>query len=91
MYETIKQYTKVLPQPVYIRYVWYSKNNKKDQDNVSGAGHKICNDGFQLAGILRNDGRKDIGNITVDEFYIDKKNPRVEISFYDKPPKIEWE
>lgn len=63
--------------PVKITYRWYSPDQRKDTDNVAFS-KKFINDGLVEAGILENDSRKFIAGFT-DEFYIDKKNPRVEI------------
>lgn len=71
--EEIKQF------PVHITYKWYTKNKRKDIDNVSFS-KKFINDGLVLAGILPDDSRKYVQGFT-DEFYIDKENPRVEIIF----------
>jgi|ERR1035437_1318899 hypothetical protein len=64
--------------PHIIIYKWFSKDNRKDIDNVAFA-KKFINDGLVMAGVLKGDGRKFINGF-MDEFYIDAKNPRVEIS-----------
>lgn len=64
--------------PVHITYVWYSKDAKKDIDNVSFS-KKFINDGMVLAGIIPNDGRKQIASFS-EEFLVDKENPRVEVN-----------
>lgn len=64
--------------PIHIAYTWYSKDAKKDIDNVSFA-KKFINDGLVLAGVIPNDGRKQIVGFSED-FLIDKENPRVEIN-----------
>jgi len=58
--------------------MWYCPNKRKDKDNVA-AGQKFIFDGLQDAGVLDNDGWKQIGKVTHD-FDIDKANPRVEIT-----------
>ena len=63
--------------PVKIMFKWYSKDNRKDIDNVAFA-KKFILDGLVLAGVLGGDGRKFINGFT-DEFYIDAVNPRTEI------------
>lgn len=64
--------------PVHITYIWYSKDARKDIDNVAFA-KKFINDGIERAGILPRDSRKYIGGFT-EQFLIDKENPRVEVS-----------
>lgn len=56
---------------------WYEPNDKRDTDNVH-AGVKFILDGLVMAGVLRNDGRKQIAKIT-HEIFTDKDNPRVEV------------
>ena len=63
--------------PVRIIYRWYSPDQRKDTDNVAFS-KKFINDGLVVAGILENDSRKFIAGF-VDEFYIDKANPRIEV------------
>lgn len=69
--ERVEQY------PVIIRYSWYSKNARKDIDNVAFA-KKFINDGLVEAGVLENDSRRFVAGFS-DLFFIDKENPRVEV------------
>ncbi len=74
--------------PIKIIYRWYSKDNRKDIDNVSFS-KKFLNDGMVMAGLIPNDSRKFISGFS-DEFYIDKNNPRTEVEIYESnPTKIE--
>lgn len=66
------------PLSVIIR--WYEPNRKRDPDNIASA-KKFILDGLQKAGILKNDGWREISHF-VDFFDVDKKNPRVEIVLY---------
>lgn len=68
---------KVELYPVRILYKWYCPDNRKDTDNVAFA-KKFINDGLVSAGVLENDSRKFVSGFG-DEFYIDKKQPRVEV------------
>ena len=54
---------------------WICKNKRKDKDNIM-AGTKFVLDGLVVAGIIDNDGWKEIGHIT-HGFIVDKENPRV--------------
>ena len=56
---------------------WICKNKRKDKDNIM-AGTKFILDGLVNAGIINNDGWKEIGDIT-HTFDVDKENPRVEV------------
>ena len=64
--------------PVFIVYRWYCKNRRKDQDNVSSMGRKFINDAMVEVGLIPNDGWNEISGWR-DEFFIDSKNPRIEV------------
>ena len=57
---------------------WICKNRRKDKDNISGGGTKFILDGLVAAGVIENDGWKQIGDIS-HKFKVDKHNPRVEV------------
>jgi Holliday junction resolvase RusA-like endonuclease len=57
---------------------WVCPNRKKDKDNIM-AGTKFILDGLVLAGIIKNDGWKQVGDID-HRWAVDKDNPRVEVS-----------
>ena len=67
----------VTEYPIEIIFKWYSKDNRKDIDNVCFA-KKFALDGLVMAGVLEDDSRKFVCSF-IDEFYIDKSNPRLEI------------
>ena len=71
---------KVTEYPVYVNFHWYTKDLKKDPDNVSFA-KKFILDGLVAKGILQNDTRKLIAGFS-DSFYVDKINPRIELVFH---------
>lgn len=73
----VKNVPKVTEYPVRITFNWYTPNIKKDPDNVSFSKKSIL-DGLVEAGILVNDGRKQIAGFT-DNFFLDKSNPHVEV------------
>ena len=56
---------------------WICKNRRKDKDNIM-AGTKFILDGLVAAGVIENDGWKQIGDIK-HKFRVDKDNPRVEV------------
>lgn len=58
-------------------FVWYCKNRRKDKDNIM-VGQKFIFDGLIKAGVLKNDGWNEVGDIS-HFFRIDKNNPRVEV------------
>ena len=72
-------YARKLPkvEKADITITWVCKNRRQDPDNIT-AGTKFLMDGLVEAGVLENDGWKQIGDIT-HRFEVDKANPRVEI------------
>lgn len=64
-------------QKVDLVFTWFCKNKKRDKDNII-AGQKFILDGLVAAGVIENDGWRQVGNI-LHYFKIDNKNPRVEI------------
>jgi len=68
-------------QRVDMVITWYEPNQKRDKDNIM-AGQKFIWDGLVMAGVLSNDGWKQIGDIT-HRFRIDKYNPRVEVELIE--------
>lgn len=63
--------------PVKVLMVWYSKDRRRDPDNVM-AGQKFIFDGLVNAKIIPNDTQKFIVEIE-HRFKIDSKNPRVRV------------
>lgn len=71
--------------PVRMVYRWYEKDRRRDLDNVSSYGRKVIQDALVETGILQNDGWKQITGFT-DEFYVDKKYPRIEVELWESKP-----
>lgn len=61
--------------------IWHCKDKRKDKDNII-AGQKFIFDGLVEGGILKNDGWKEIGNIS-HSFIVDKANPRIEVEIFE--------
>ena len=66
----------VVEYPIALKFGWFCKNRRKDPDNISSGGRKIILDALVTAGVLRNDGWKDIEGFS-DAFFVDAKDPRV--------------
>lgn len=62
---------------VFIDFHWYEPNMKRDKDNVAFA-KKFILDALVEEGILTSDGWRVIDGFA-DHFYVDKKEPRVEV------------
>lgn len=61
-----------------LEITWICKNRRKDKDNISGGGTKFILDGLVAAGVIENDGWKQIGDI-YHKFKVDEDNPRIEV------------
>lgn len=64
--------------PADLEFTWYVKDRRKDKDNIAFA-KKYIFDGMVSAGLLDNDGWKQIGNWK-EKFEVDKEFERVEIT-----------
>lgn len=62
-----------------LHYRFFEPNMKRDLDNISGFAHKVVQDALVETGILENDGWKQIAGYT-DDFFIDKEDPRIEVT-----------
>lgn len=65
-------------EKVILHYRFFEANEKRDKDNVFAFATKVVQDAMQELGMIENDGWKNIENFTHD-FFVDKKNPRVEV------------
>lgn len=63
---------------IFLKFDWYEKNQKRDLDNIA-FNKKFILDSFVKCGTIPNDGWNNIAGFT-DRFYIDKQNPRVEVT-----------
>ena len=70
-----------IPKSVF-KFTWYRLNRRTDPDNICAFGRKVILDGMQQAGIIPNDGWKQVAGF-IDCFEVDKNNPRVEIETID--------
>ena len=50
-----RQLRPVLSGRVYLSFVWYCPDRRKDPDNISSAGRKMILDGLTQAGIIKDD------------------------------------
>jgi len=65
----------VADYPVHLNYLWFRRDKRTDKSNII-FGQKFVEDALQTAGVLRNDGWKEINSI-VHEFAIDQRSPRL--------------
>ncbi len=69
-------------------YRWYEPSRRRDLDNISAFGRKVIQDGLVQAGVLENDGWKQICGF-VDEFFVDTEHPRIEVYIYTEDKHAE--
>lgn len=67
-----------IDSPVAVSIAWYEPNRKKDPDNVAFA-KKFLLDSLVQCGVLKNDSQQYIVRLS-DSFYVDKNNPRIEVT-----------
>lgn len=67
-----------IEKPVFMEYVWYEPNKRRDLDNISSFGRKVIQDSLVSAGVLKDDGWKYVVGFS-DRFEVDKMNPRIEV------------
>jgi Holliday junction resolvase RusA-like endonuclease len=72
---------KPIDKQVQINFTWHCENQKMDPDNICFAKKYIL-DGLVKAGVLQNDGWKQIKGFT-DCFEVDKNNPRIEVELIE--------
>lgn len=88
--EYIRDLQRVECYPLEISFYFYEKNAKRDIDNVAGWAHKCILDALVKAGIIENDGWKQIRSIR-DYFEIDRENPRIVVILKERGDRDEEE
>lgn len=76
---------RVIP-PVFLECRWFTKDLRKDADNLAFA-KKFILDGLVKAGILPDD-KRDMVIGFIDSFFVDKEHPRVEVYVYEKDKNV---
>lgn len=66
-------------------FSWFEKNKRRDKDNICFA-KKFILDALQEVGILKNDGWEEVADFR-DFFYVDKKNPHIEVQIFEEGGK----
>ena len=69
--------------PVHMTYTWHRKNRRTDPSNVAW-GTKYIEDALQRAGVLRNDGPREIASIT-HQYVYDADENYVEVEWCSEP------
>lgn len=68
-----------IDEKINIHYKFYEKNRRRDKDNIAATAMKFVQDALVKAGTIKDDGWNEIEGFT-QEFYVDKNNPRIEIT-----------
>lgn len=72
-----------IENPVYMEYIWYEKDMRRDLDNISSFGRKVIQDALVNAAILKGDGWEHVVGFS-DRFEVDKENPRIEVKIIER-------
>ena len=73
---------KPIKYPIRILYRFYEPNKRRDKDNIAGVAHKFIQDALVESGIIKDDGWDYVIGFS-DEFYIDRKKPRIEVELWE--------
>lgn len=68
---------------IWVDFVFYEENRRRDMDNVSGFFHKVFMDALKESGVIVDDGWKYVKGYS-DRFEIDAKNPRIEVTIEEE-------
>lgn len=66
---------------VKVHFRWVEKNRRRDPDNIA-AGKKFVMDALQAAGVIENDGWRQIVGYS-DSFVVDKEQPGVWVTLME--------
>ena len=69
-------------KPVILKYDFYEPNKRRDLDNISSFAMKVIQDSLVKTNVLKDDGWDEILGFTT-QFYLDKKNPRIEVTIVE--------
>jgi len=78
----------VFSENVSFLFEWYSKDARRDPDNIE-FGTKFILDGFNKLGLFKDDSYKYTSGLKIHKHYIDKKFPRVVIYMQESNEEIE--
>ena len=71
-----------IEKPVFMEYIWYERDMRRDLDNISSFGRKVIQDALVGAAVLKGDGWKYVVGFS-DRFEVDKENPRIEVKIME--------
>lgn len=79
-YRIISMRLEPITKPIHVDFLWAEESKRRDPDNIISA-KKYCLDGMVKAGLIENDGWKQIDGIS-DNWVVNKKSPGVLIRIF---------
>lgn len=70
-------------KPVKIHYAFFEEDRRRDKSNVAAFAVKVIEDALVQLQIIHDDGWKYLDGYSL-EFFVDKANPRIEVSITDE-------
>ena len=70
-------------RPVFLLFTFYEQDRRRDRDNVSSFARKVIQDALVKCGNLQDDGWDHVTGY-LDQFQVDKKNPRIVVEFIEQ-------
>lgn len=70
-------------KPVFILFKFYEQDRRRDRDNVSSFARKVIQDALVKCGTMQDDGWDYVTGY-LDQFEVDKKNPRIVVEFIEQ-------
>jgi len=71
-----------IKSPIKIKYCFFEPNKRRDKDNVAAFAMKVIQDALVKEGVIKNDGWREIESFEC-YFYVDKDNPRIEVTLIE--------
>lgn len=70
-------------KPVFLLFTFYEQDRRRDRDNVSSFARKVIQDALVQCSTLQDDGWDHVTGY-LDQFQVDKKNPRIVVEFIEQ-------
>lgn len=70
-------------RPVFLLFTFYEQDRRRDRDNVSSFARKVIQDALVKCGTLKDDGWDHVTGY-LDQFEVDKQNPRIVVEFIEQ-------
>lgn len=70
-------------KPVFLLFTFYEQDRRRDRDNVSSFARKVIQDAMVKVSTIQDDGWDHVTGY-LDQFQVDKKNPRIVVEFIEQ-------